>query len=134
MIHDSLDAMARHAVIVAALIAATPARAHAEDATPLGADKSMHLVVGGAVAVFGYALAAQLLDGPGLRAAIGGGLALAAGGAKELWDLAGHGSAEWLDLAFDLLGAGVGLLIAVAVDLTLEHRQRRRRALAAFAR
>lgn len=125
--------MSRHAVIVAALIIGAPEPAQAEGAAPLGADKAQHLVVGGAVAVFGYVFAAQLLDGPGLRAAIGGGVALAAGGAKELWDLAGFGSAEWLDLAFGLLGAGIGLLVAVAVDLTVEHWRRRRRTLAALA-
>jgi hypothetical protein len=126
--------MTRHAAIVAAVLAIAPAPARAEGPTALGADKSLHLVVGGAVAVLGYTFAAQLLDAPGLRTAIGGGLAIAAGGAKELWDLMGHGSAEWLDFAFDLLGAGVGLLVAVAIDLTVEHRLRRRQTLAALAR
>ena len=125
--------MPTHLVIVVALLALAPKPARAESSGALGADKPLHLAVGGAVAMFGYALAAQILDGPGPRSAIGGGLALAAGVGKEVWDLLGEGTAEWLDLAFGVLGAGLGLLVAVAVDLAFEHRRRQRRTLAALA-
>ena len=38
-------------------------------------------------------------------------LALVAGLLKELWDLAGHGVAEWADLGADLVGIGAALLL-----------------------
>lgn len=44
---------------------------------------------------------------------IGFGTALAAGVAKELWDFAGNGQAEWADLAADLIGTAAGVTVSL---------------------
>lgn len=110
-----------------------PSSANAESGFDLGRDKAVHFGAGLGIASLGYALSAEFLDHPALRVAVGGGLALAAGGAKELYDLAGHGDADFWDFAFDVLGACVGVLIAFAIDRTIEHRTRRRRSSPALA-
>ena len=125
--------MPGRAVIVAVALALAAGPARAQDVGALGQDKALHLVVSAAVAGFGYTLAAQLFEPAWPRAVMGGGLALAAGIGKEVVDVLGAGSFDWLDLTFDLLGAGLGLLISVAVDVTFAHHRRRRRSLAAYA-
>ena len=50
---------------------------------------------------------------------MGGGLALSAGIAKELWDLSGHGDASWRDLTWDVVGTVTGLAVAAAIDWTI---------------
>jgi putative lipoprotein len=50
------------------------------------------------------------------RLAVATGVALAAGLAKETWDLSGHGDASWRDLTWDVVGTTTGVLIAYAID------------------
>lgn len=114
-------------VLLLAALFLAPRSAGAETGFDLGSDKAIHFAAGLGIAGLGYILTAEFLDHPALRVAVGGSLALVAGGAKELYDLAGHGDADFLDFAFDVLGACVGVLIAYAIDRTIAHRVRRRR-------
>lgn len=85
-------------------------------ATPsLGEDKLLHFGVSLSLSSAGYWFGASITESRLAPFFIGGGFALAAGLGKELWDLSGGGEAEWLDLAFDLMGSAVGLLIAWTV-------------------
>jgi len=65
----------------------------------------------------GYALASLAWQEPWQRALAGASLSLSAGVAKELWDLAGHGDPSFKDLAWDCIGTGVGVGLALGVDL-----------------
>jgi putative lipoprotein len=89
-----------------------------------GRDKKLHFLATSTVAVSGYGLAA-LDDQPRpVRLALGAGLALGVGLAKEGVDLIGPGDASHRDLAWDVVGAASGLLLAWAVDRIVEiwHR------------
>ena len=55
------------------------------------------------------------------RLLVGGSVAMGAGIAKELWDLAGHGDPSWRDLTWDALGTAFGLVIAWTVDHFFWH-------------
>jgi putative lipoprotein len=106
------------ALLAPALLAATPARA--DDRDPwFGRDKALHFGVSALIAGGGYAGAALASDDARVRVAVGGGLALSAGIAKELWDLSGHGDASWRDLTWDAVGTVTGLAVAAAVDWTI---------------
>lgn len=48
-------------------------------------------------------------------------MALGAGVAKEVADLAGLGHPSWKDLAWDVVGTGTGLLVAWAIDALVVH-------------
>ena len=96
---------------------ATPSRAAAVDPDPwFGPDKALHFGATAALAIGCYTGAAFLWDDAPRRLAVGGGLALGAGIAKELFDLAGRGDASWRDLTWDVIGTVTGLLIAWTVD------------------
>ncbi len=49
--------------------------------------------------------------------AIGAGVAIGVGAAKEGWDALGHGDPSWRDFAWDVIGTASGLVIAWGVDL-----------------
>jgi putative lipoprotein len=100
-----------------ALLAAAPARA--EDDPWFGHDKALHFGASALIAAGGYAGAALATDDTRVRLAVGGGLALSAGVAKELWDLSGHGDASWRDLTWDVVGTATGLVVAAAIDWTI---------------
>jgi putative lipoprotein len=102
---------------IAAALLVLPLSARAEDSW-VGADKALHLGLSAAIASAGYGVASLELDRPG-RFLVGGGVALGAGVAKELWDLSGHGDPSWKDLTADLVGTAVGLALAFAVDALL---------------
>lgn len=108
--------------LAVALGLAVPAAARAEggaDPDPwVGQDKALHFGISAAIAGGGYAAGATLfgLERPEARLLLGGGLALGAGVAKELADLAGLGTPSWKDLTADALGAATGLAIAWAID------------------
>lgn len=53
--------------------------------------------------------------------AVGAGIAMGAGIAKELADLAGAGDASWRDLTWDLIGTVTGLAFAWTVDKIIER-------------
>lgn len=79
-------------------------------------DKYLHGSVSAALAMGGYGAGALASPEPDVRLAIGGGLALTAGIAKELFDLAGAGDASWRDLTWDVMGTASGLAVAWLVD------------------
>ena len=88
-----------------------------------GADKAAHF---GLSAAFGAAAtsAVPLLGGPSgpdwRPLALGVGIGLVPGLAKEAWDAGGHGDPSWRDVTWDLVGAvvGAGLVWAVQAALT----------------
>lgn len=102
----------------ACLLAPTMARASEEDPW-FGEDKLKHFGGSALLAGGGYAIGAAFFDGVPARLATGAGIALGAGVAKEIADLAGAGDPSWRDLAWDVAGTGVGLLLAWGVDAVL---------------
>lgn len=99
------------------LLACLPTRASASEEDPwFGRDKKLHFVVSAGLATGGYALGAIFWEEPSARLASGATLALGAGVAKELADLAGYGHPSWRDLAWDVIGTGAGLLLAWGAD------------------
>jgi putative lipoprotein len=116
--------MRTHAPRVAALAAllgglsGTKTAAATEDDW-LGRDKLLHFGVSAAIAGTGYAVSSLVFEQRWQRATAGGGAALAAGAAKELYDLGGGGDASWKDFAWDVAGAAVGVGIALSIDLAL---------------
>jgi putative lipoprotein len=103
----------------AALLLASSARAQqqAPDDDPwFGRDKALHFAASASIAVVVYAGASFHTDDRPTRIAAAATLALAAGLAKETWDLSGHGDASWRDLAWDVIGTTTGVLFAYAID------------------
>ncbi|MDP3153918.1 MAG: hypothetical protein Q8N23_14695 [Archangium sp.] len=80
-------------------------------------DKALHFSFSAGIAGLGYGGAALFTEDRAVRLAVGGGLALTAGIAKELLDLAGLGQPSWKDLVWDLAGTATGLLVSWLVDL-----------------
>jgi putative lipoprotein len=119
-----MTAVTRAAAVVAFVAGTTcsPA-AFAADADPwLSRDKAFHFDVSAGIAAAGYGVsAAWLVDARWKALAIGGGVALAAGAAKEIVDATGvfGGDASWKDFAWDAIGTAAGLAIAWGVDLLL---------------
>jgi putative lipoprotein len=79
-------------------------------------DKALHCSVSAGIAGGGYGGAALFTEDRRLRIAIGAGLALTAGIGKELADLAGLGHPSWRDLAWDVAGTGIGLILSWLLD------------------
>jgi putative lipoprotein len=105
---------------LAAFIAAAPAPARAGDPDPwFGPDKAKHFGASALIAAAGYGGAALATDDTRVRLAVGGGLALAAGVGKELWDLSGHGDASLRDLTWDVIGTATGLALSAAIDWSI---------------
>lgn len=100
-----------------------PGRALADDF--FGPDKALHFGVSAGLAAGGYAASALVLEKPWQRALAGASLALSAGIAKELWDSTGRGDPSWKDLAWDGIGTGVGVGLALGVDLLFFRREER---------
>jgi putative lipoprotein len=61
---------------------------------------------------------------PLTRAAAGATLALGAGIAKELLDLAGTGDPSWRDLTWDVVGTATGVLVASGIDYLIRRASR----------
>ena len=97
-----------------------PLSARAVDPDPwFGADKWQHFGVSAALAAGGYGAGAAWQLSTRDRWLLGGGVALAAGVGKELWDLSGAGTASWRDLTWDVAGLATGLLAAWLIDAAL---------------
>ena len=111
----------RRSMLVAALagtlLAGAGGTARAEDRW-LGRDKGLHAAASAVIAAAGYAAAAPWIDHPAGRAAVGASLALGAGAAKEIvWDAAlDRGDPSWKDFTWDVIGAAVGVGVALLVD------------------
>ncbi len=98
------------------------APARAADPDPwFGADKALHYGASAGLAGLGYGAASLVWDDTGLRLGFGASVALTAGIAKELVDLAGHGTPSWKDLTWDVLGTATGLLVAWGIDLLVRR-------------
>jgi putative lipoprotein len=91
----------------------------AADDAWLGRDKFDHFVVSSSVAAETYLVAAAHVDARGWALVIAGGVSLALGGAKEGWDLLGHGDPSWRDVAWDVIGSTAGFGIAWGLDLAI---------------
>jgi putative lipoprotein len=106
----------------------------ADDDPWLSRDKALHFDVSAGLAAAGYGVSAGwLVDARWKSLAIGGGVAFAAGAAKELLDASGivHGDPSWKDLTWDAAGALAGAALAWSVDLLLGGVNREHPALAA---
>lgn len=96
-----------------------PAPALAASDPWFGRDKWMHFGASAALAAGGYAVGAAIWEEPEPALALGAGIALGVGIGKELYDLVGYGHPSWRDLAWDVAGTGVGLLLAWAIHRAL---------------
>jgi len=111
------------AAALAGALGASSVRAQPVDPDPwLGPDKALHFGVSAGIAGGGY-LVAYLLPPESSevqRLVVGGSAALAAGAAKELFDLAtGLGRPSWKDLAWDVAGTAAGLAVTWWLDRIL---------------
>ncbi len=104
------------ALLVVVLLSSSAAFAQADPDPWLGRDKALHFGLSAGLASLGYAGAALLTGDEGVRLLVGGGLALTAGAAKELADLAGLGQPSWKDFTWDLIGTATGLLTTWLLD------------------
>ncbi len=112
--------MRRAAIALALAVTLVSGSARAADDDPwLGTDKMLHFGVSAGIAAGGYAIGAAVLDTRGQALLLGGGLAIAAGVAKETADLAGLGDPSWKDLAWDGIGLVTGLAVAWGLDLLI---------------
>ena len=93
-----------------------PSVARGADDPWLGPDKALHFSAGFALSAGGYGLSSLAFDERLDRVLVGAGVALGAGAAKELVDMAGLGSPSWRDFAWDAIGTGCGVLLAWVVD------------------
>jgi putative lipoprotein len=102
---------------VAALTLVLPTAAVAQPADPwLGRDKMLHFGASSILAVAGYGAGSLLWEERSARLAAGASVALGAGIAKELYDLAGYGHPSWRDMAWNAIGTGAGLALAWGTD------------------
>lgn len=100
--------------ILSGTMTASPALA--ADDPWFGRDKALHFGASAVIAGGGYGGSALFSEDERVRLAVGGGLALGAGIAKELWDLSGRGNASLKDLTWDAAGTATGLLVAWGLD------------------
>lgn len=91
----------------------------------LGRDKALHFGASAAIAGTGYGVTTSFTDRRALAFAVGGGVALGTGLAKEVLDAAGYGTPSWKDLAWDAIGTLVGLGIAYGVDALIRREPTR---------
>jgi len=98
--------------------------AFASDPDPwFGPDKALHFGLSVALSAGGYAVSSVWLDTRTERAIAGASFSLTLGAGKELWDLSGHGDPSWRDFAWDAIGSGVGVALALAGDALLSSKQ-----------
>lgn len=116
MVHLAQLSVASSLALVLLGGAASPARAgHGPDPW-LARDKALHLGVSAVLAGGGYAAGALVSERVSVRLAVGGGLALTAGVAKELRDRYAGGDPSWRDLGADVVGTATGLAVAWLID------------------
>ncbi len=100
--------------VMAMLLSGSTARAQAADPW-LGRDKALHFGACLVISTGGFAGASFFTPKTWQRLAVGGGLAMAAGIGKELYDLTGRGTPSWKDLTWDGIGTAAGLGMSWAV-------------------
>lgn len=111
------------ALLLATLLATTASKGQAPTAPSASEsdqwfayDKALHFGFSAGLAASGYTMGACISQKRATRLAIGAGVAILAGIAKELWDLSGHGDPSWKDLFWDAMGTGAGLGISWTID------------------
>ena len=115
--------MAMLSIATTILSTSAAVRAQSTDPDPWwGRDKALHFTVAGAIAGFGYGIGTLGFDARWKCAVFGGGLAITAGAGKELFDMTGYGDPSWKDFTWDVIGAAVGLGVAIAVDALVRPR------------
>jgi putative lipoprotein len=105
----------------AALTLSSPAEAQpSPDPDPwFGTDKALHFGAGLGFSAAGYGVGVAGFDDRWAGLALGAGLALTVGAAKEGIDAAGFGSPSWRDFAWVAVGTALGLGISVTFDAAL---------------
>lgn len=83
----------------------------------LGPDKALHFGFSAGLSALGYGGTALFTEDRVVRVTVGAGLGLVAGVGKELLDLAGLGHPSWKDLAWDVAGTAVGVLLSWVLDV-----------------
>ncbi len=111
-----LRAASLAAVLGVAFAWPTPASAQL-----LRRDDRLHLGLSSLIAFGAYGVVALIDEREQVRVGVGAAVALAAGIAKELWDLSGRGDPSWRDFGFDVIGTGVGLLAGWLLGLLVRH-------------
>jgi putative lipoprotein len=95
-------------------------KAQASEEDPwFGHDKALHFSATAILSSAGYAASVPFADTATNRSLTGASVAMTAGIAKELFDLAGYGDPSWRDFTWDIAGTVVGTAVALAVDLLL---------------
>lgn len=113
------------AIVLAGVCLGLSARAEPPPADPFfGRDKALHFGFSAGLAGAGYGLSALGIHGTANRVAMGMTLSLGAGYAKEVFDAMGYGTPSWKDFVWDVIGASVGVGIAVSLDMALASPQR----------
>ncbi len=106
--------------LVCAAASLWPEQACASDADPWFAeDKYLHGGISLGIAGAGYGGAAWLTPDRPVRALSGFGAAVVVGGAKELWDMQGHGDPSWRDFTWDVAGGVAGVGLSYLLDLAI---------------
>lgn len=121
-------------IAVAAICALSETTARADDDPWTGTDKTLHFAVSGGLAAGAYTAGAFFFDARRDALIFGGAIALTAGAAKELADLAGAGTPSWKDFAWDAMGTVTGLAVAWGIDLLVRGVSERRPLFATPAR
>ena len=105
----------RVVALVVVLGLATPAYAESF----YGPDKVRHLLTGTGLSLAVSEVTRAWIPGvdPFLT---GSGTVFVFGAGKELFDLAGHGTASWWDFAWSMLGGFAGAAVSFAVDRLLQ--------------
>lgn len=93
--------------------------AHADEW--LGRDKALHFGASATIAGTSYGVTTAFTERRLTAFAVGAGIALGAGIAKETYDALGHGDPSWKDLAWDVAGTLVGLGIAYGIDVLIRR-------------
>ena len=110
----------RASVALALTLTLAAEDARAADPDPwFGEDKAKHFAVTTGISAGTYAVGASLLPARWHALALGAGVTLAIGAAKEGWDALGHGDPSWRDFTWDVIGTACGLGLAWSVDLLI---------------
>lgn len=104
----------------AVLCAAQPAKAATDDPW-FGHDKALHFGATSALSAGGYTAGRFVFEDRTTALAVGAGIAMGAGIAKELADLAGAGDPSWRDMTWNVIGTLTGLAFAWTLDKLIEH-------------
>ena len=84
-----------------------------------GPDKALHFGAGAGLSAGGYAIGIIGLDNRWAALAIGSGVALTLGAAKEGLDAAGLGVPSWRDFVWSAVGTAIGIGFSITFDAAL---------------